>query len=157
MSISLTSTAFADGQPMPRQYTIDGKDISPPLSWSGLPEGAKSVALIMDDPDSPGAKPWVHWVIYDIPADAKGLDEGIPPQERPAAPAGALQGRNSWPSNNVGYRGPSPPSGLHHYHFKLYALDARGDLKSGLTKDELLKAMEGHILAMGRLVGTYKR
>ena len=157
--IKLTSAAFDDGQPMPAKYTADGEDVSPPLSWTDLPEGTKELALIMDDSD---AKGWVHWVIYKIPADAKGLDEGIPRTEALSAPAGALQGKNSWPDKsgekgNIGYRGPSPPSGVHHYHFKAYALDAKLDVKPRLTRDELFKAMAGHILATGELVGTYKR
>jgi len=156
MTITLTSTAFADGQPMPADYTADGKNISPPLSWDKLPEGARQLALIMDDPDS-GDDPWVHWVIYKIPADTKGLEEAVPKTETLSTPAGALQGRNSWRSNNIGYRGPSPPSGVHHYHFKIYALDARLDLKAGLGKKDLLKAMDGHILATGRLIGTYEK
>jgi len=157
MSITVTSSAFAEGQPMPRKYTADGQDVSPPLSWSGLPEKTKELALIMDDPDAPRPEPWVHWVIYKIPVTVKSLDEAIPRQERLAEPAGALQGKNSRPSGNIGYRGPSPPSGTHHYEFKLYALGAQLDVKPGLTKDELLKAMESRVLATGKLVGTYKR
>ncbi|MHC4984118.1 MAG: YbhB/YbcL family Raf kinase inhibitor-like protein [Planctomycetota bacterium] len=156
--MTIKSTAFADGEPIPRKHTGDGEDVSSPLSWSELPEGTKELALIMDDPDAPGAEPWVHWVIYKIPAEEKGLQEGLPTDQRLSAPAGALQGKNSWPSNNIGYRGPSPPAGrVHHYHFKLYALDSQLDLQPGLTKNELLKAMGDHVLASAELVGTYKR
>jgi Raf kinase inhibitor-like YbhB/YbcL family protein len=115
--------------------------------------------LIVDDPDAPIAEPWVHWVIYKIPGSATGLKEGIPRQEKLDDPKGALQGKNTWPSGNLGYRGPAPPRGhgVHHYHFKLYALDAELDLKPGLDKKALLAAMAGHILAQGELIGTFQR
>ena len=147
--LTITSTAFAAGQPVPKKYTGDGEDKSPPLSWSGVPAAAKELALIVDDPDAPTDEPWVHWVIYKIPASAKGLAEGDP--------AGAPQGKNSF--DNVGYGGPSPPPGhgTHHYHFKLYALGAPLAVQGGLDKKALLSAMSGHIIAQGELIGTYER
>ena len=113
--------------------------------------------MIVDDPDAPTAQPWVHWVIYKIPPDAAGLAEGIPADAQLTSPAGALQGRNT--SGDIGYHGPMPPPshGVHHYHFKLYALNTQVDLKPGADKQALLSAMEGHILAQGELVGTYQR
>ncbi len=155
--IEVTSKAFADGAAIPRRYTDDGEDLSPPLKWSGGPENTKSWALICDDPDAPRAEPWVHWVIYNIPADVSGLEEGIPPVEKPDKPTGAVQGRNSW--GTIGYRGPAPPrgSGPHHYHFRVYALDAELDLKPGLDKKALLRALNDHIVGQGELVGIYER
>ena len=158
MSIKVTSEAFSAGGEIPKQFTADGKDRSPPLAWSGVPEGAKELALICDDPDAPSKDPWVHWVIYGIPANTKSLAEGISRQARPESPAGAANGVNSWTSDNSGYRGPSPPKGkVHHYHFHIYALDAALDLKPGLDKNGLLAAMKGHILGEGELIGTYQR
>lgn len=160
MSIQLISPAFGDGEPIPKKYTGDGEDLSPPLNWSDLPEGTKQLALICDDPDAPTEQPWVHWVLYHIPPDVTSLPEGIPPTERLDRPQGAMQGKNSWPEGQtIGYRGPAPPAGhgTHHYHFRLYALDAELDLEPGISKARLLKAIEGHILAQGELVGTYER
>ncbi|NIP84815.1 MAG: YbhB/YbcL family Raf kinase inhibitor-like protein [Planctomycetales bacterium] len=159
MQITITSPAFEDGQPIPQKYTGDGQDRSPPLSWSHLPAGTKQLALICDDPDAPRAEPWVHWVIYQLPAKLDSLPEGVPQRERLEEPAGALQGANSWPSGQtIGYRGPAPPAGKpHRYYFKLYALDTQLDLKPGLGKEDLLRAMEGHILGEGQLMGTYRR
>ena len=152
----LQSEAFSQNQTVPRKYSGEGDDVSPPLTWSGLPDGTKELALIMDDPDAP-AGTWVHWVIYKIPADAEGLSEGISTSMQVSSPAGALQGKNSW--NKIGYGGPAPPPGhgLHHYHFKLYALDVKLNLDPGASKQALLGAMQGHILAQGELVGTYQR
>ncbi|RME38625.1 MAG: YbhB/YbcL family Raf kinase inhibitor-like protein [Planctomycetota bacterium] len=157
MSITVESPAFTNNEPIPRRYTGDGDDVSPQLTWSDVPVQAKELALIMDDPDAPTPQPWVHWVIYKIPAAALGLPEGVETTESPSVPVGALQGKNSW--GQIGYRGPAPPPGhgVHHYHFKLYALDKGLDAQPGLTKDELLSLMEGHILAQGELVGTYER
>lgn len=157
--LNVTSSAFQPGQPIPKRYTGDGEDVSPPLAWSGLPAGTKQLALICDDPDAPRDEPWVHWVIYAIPPETAGLPEGVPRTERLANPRGALQGRNSWPTNNLGYRGPAPPPahGPHRYFFKLYALDTALTLKPGLSKDELLGAIRGHVLAEGQLLGTYDR
>ena len=157
MAIQVTSTAFADGAAIPKKYTGDGEDVSPPLAWSGLPARTKELALICDDPDAPTAEPWVHWVIYKIPTDLPGLAEGIGKAARLKSPAAMLQGKNSW--SGVGYRGPKPPPdhGIHHYFFKLYALEARLSVESGLTKATLLKEMADHVLGQGQLVGTYLR
>jgi len=151
------STAFGQNETVPRRYTGDGEDISPPLSWSGVPEGAKELALIVDDPDAPTPQPWVHWVLYGIPAELRSLPERVLPSQRVSEPAGMLQGKNSW--NRIGYGGPAPPPGhgLHHYRFRLYALDIKLNLDPGDTKQALLEAMQGHILAQGELVGTYQR
>lgn len=159
MTIKITSDAFENGKPIPKKFTGEGPDVSPKLAWSGLPEGTKELALICDDPDAPQAEPWVHWVIYKIPATATGLSEGVPREPRLKEPAGALQGRNSWPKGNIGYLGPMPPPGhgTHHYHFKLYALKSPLDVDSGLDKTALLQEMKGLILAEGELMGTYKR
>ena len=157
--MEIKSPAFSSGQNIPRRYTGQGDDVSPALNWSALPDGTKELALICDDPDAPSPQPWVHWVIYKIPAAGGGLREALPRLAQLTQPAGALQGKNSWPSDNIGYRGPMPPPGhgLHHYHFKLYALDAALDLKPGMDKVALLKAMQGHILAQAELIGTYQR
>ncbi len=162
----LTSTAFDNGNEIPGKYTGAGQDISPPLSWSGTPAGTRSFALICDDPDAPSrAKPrpqgpWVHWVIYNIPADAAGLPAAIKRRAELDQPAGARQGKNDFGSDNVGYRGPLPPpgSGPHRYYFKLYALDQKLELASkDADKKALLAAMQGHILAEGQLMGTFER
>jgi Raf kinase inhibitor-like YbhB/YbcL family protein len=152
MSIKLTSTAFDEGGMIPAEYTCDGQNISPPLAWSGVPEGAKTLALIADDPDAPRGT-WVHWVVYQIPATEKGLPENVPPRE--TLDNGARAGTNDF--KKLGYGGPCPPSGTHRYFFKLYALDATLDLSSGATKDQLLKATEGHVVAEGQLMGRYQR
>ncbi len=152
MEIEVKSEAFEEGGMIPKKYTCDGEDASPPLSWTGVPEGTEALALICDDPDAPVGT-WVHWVIFNIPPDTTGLSENIPPER--VLESGARQGRNDF--GNIGYGGPCPPRGTHRYYFKLYALDKKVDLEPGATKDELLKAMEGHILAEGRLMGRYKR
>ena len=155
----LTSTAFAEGHPIPPKHTGDGEDLSPPLTWSAVPEGTKELALICDDPDAPRDEPWVHWVIYGIPANANALPEGVDRIDRPAEPAGAVQGRNSWPDGqNLGYRGPAPPKGKpHRYFFKLYALDAPLADQPAKTKEQLLTEMSGHVIGEGQLMGTYQR
>jgi Raf kinase inhibitor-like YbhB/YbcL family protein len=157
MSIQVTSDAFGPAEPIPRKYTEDGQDVSPPLKWSNVPARAKELALIMDDPDAPRPEPFVHWVIYKIPAGAAGLPEGIPPEVKLKAPAGALQGRNSF--KKIGYGGPAPPPGhgTHHYHFRVYALDQPLEVQGGLDKKGLLSAMSGHVIDQGELVGTYER
>jgi len=157
MTITVTSSAFGPNQPIPKKYTGEGVDVSPPLEFAGIPAEAKELALICDDPDAPRAEPWVHWVIYKIPPNTTALPEGVERTERPANVPGALQGRNDW--GTIGYRGPMPPPGhgVHHYHFKVYALDAPLDVGPGLSKAQLLKAMEGHIIAQGELIGTYER
>jgi Raf kinase inhibitor-like YbhB/YbcL family protein len=159
MTIQVTSSAFKQGGTIPKKHTGEGADVSPPLAWSGVPEGTKELVLICDDPDAPRGT-WVHWVIYKIPADAKGLPEGVTRKPKPADPAGALQGTNSWPEGeNMGYRGPMPPPGhgVHHYHFKVYALDTPLAADPGLDKPTLLTIIRGHILAEGELMGTYQR
>jgi len=157
MSLKIQSSAFPSGKPVPRKHTGDGEDVSPSLAWEGIPDGTKELALICDDPDAPTPEPWVHWVICKIPASATGLPENVAKTGKVAAPAGALQGKNSW--GKECYGGPSPPRGhgTHHYYFKLYALDAALNVSSGLTKAQLLAAMKGHIVAQGELVGTYQR
>ncbi len=159
MTIEITSTAFAHGQPIPKKYTGEGADVSPPLSWSGLPEGTREVALVCDDPDAPSEQPWVHWVIYKIPPEATNLPEGIPAKPRPISLPGVFQGSNSWPrGQNTGYKGPMPPPGRpHRYYFKLFALEAKLPVEPGLDKATLLQEIENHVLATGELVGTYER
>ncbi len=160
MTMSLSSSAFKNNEPVPRKYTEDGSDVSPPLAWQPGPAGTKEFALILDDPDAPSKEPWVHWVIYKIPGDVRTLKENVPPKPRPEDPPGAMQGRNSWPSGGtVGYRGPAPPvgHGTHHYQFRIYALDAALALEPEVDRAALERAMRGHILAEGRLVGTYGR
>ena len=160
MTMKIQSEAFAEGQPVPKVHTGDGRDTSPPLGWERVPEATAELALICDDPDAPTAEPWVHWVIYRIAADVRGLPEGVPPDSQLAEPISALQGLNSWPSGQtIGYRGPAPPPGhgVHHYHFKLYALDAALEVGPGLDKKALLDAITGHVLGQCELVGTYQR
>ncbi len=148
----LKSATFESGGWIPRQHTCDGKDVSPPLFWTGVPEKAVSLALIVDDPDAP-RKRFVHWVLYDLPASAAGLPERVPPGA--ALEQGGFQGANDF--GNVGYGGPCPPSGTHSYIFTLYALDTKLRLKSRATKEDVLRAAEGHILGEARLVGRYAR
>jgi len=152
MEIKITSSAFEDGGLIPAKYTCDGADISPPLQWETVPEGTKSIALIFDDPDAPMGT-WVHWVIFGLPAETRELEENIPPDE--TLPNGAKQGLSDF--GRIGYGGPCPPSGTHRYFFKIYALDTELDLAAGARKRDLLKAMEGHILGQGQLIGKYKR
>ena len=160
MSMTIQSSAFSDGQSIPRRHTGEGRDVSPALNWDGVPQIAKELVLICDDPDAPTAEPWVHWLIYNLPADSRSLPEHIPREDQVTDPILATQGCNSWPpGENLGYLGPMPPKGhgVHHYHFKLYALDACLNLLPGITKASLLKAMDGHILDKASLVGTYER
>jgi len=157
-TIQITSTAFEQGQPIPKKYSGDGENVSPPLAWSGLPEGTKELALICDDPDAPRADPWVHWVVYKIPATVKRLPEDFGGADtREKALAAVLEGRNSFDA--TGYGGPMPPPGhgRHRYNFKLYALDVPLQLESDVPKELLLQAMESHVLAEGQLMGTYER
>jgi Raf kinase inhibitor-like YbhB/YbcL family protein len=154
MSLILTSLAFAHMAAIPPKYTCQGADVSPPLSWSGVPAGAKSLALIVDDPDAPDpAAPkmtWVHWVLYNIPPTTSGLPEAVK-----TLPPGTLEGLNDW--QRTGYGGPCPPIGRHRYFHKLYALDiVLPDLKHP-TKAQLEKAMAGHVLAEAQLIGTYEK
>lgn len=152
MQIAITSKAFDEGSLIPSKYTCDGVDVSPPLRWDGIPEGAASIALICDDPDAPMGT-WVHWVLFNLPARAKELAENITTDE--TLTDGTRQGINDF--GKIGYGGPCPPSGTHRYFFKIYALDAQLDLAPGANKSQLLEAMEGHILAQGQLMGKYKR
>jgi hypothetical protein len=154
----LASSAFADGQHIPRKHTGDGADLSPPLSWSDPPAGTRELALIVDDPDAPTPEPWVHWVLYKIPAEAARLPEGVAPALYPGNLLGACQGRNSWPKG-IGYRGPAPPKGhgVHRYFFKLFALSEPISLEAGAQKSELLKAISGRVLAQATLMGRYER
>lgn len=152
-TLQLTSTAFADGGSIPAKYTCDGENVSPPLAWGEPPAGTRSFALICDDPDAPIGV-FTHWVIFNIPPGIRQLEEAVPPQEKLAN--GALQGKNGF--FKTGYRGPCPPKGSpHHYRFTVYALDTMLDLKPGVSKNDLLEAMTGHILAQGQLIGIYQR
>jgi len=152
--MKLTSNAFAPNGEIPTAYTCEGRDVAPPLAWSGLPEGTQTLALIADDPDAPDpAAPkmtWVHWVLYDIPASAAGLAQGATD-----LPAGTREGLNDW--KRTGYGGPCPPVGRHRYFFKLYALDTSLSFAQPPTKQQLEQAMKGHVLAHAELVGTYAR
>ncbi|MHC4264873.1 MAG: YbhB/YbcL family Raf kinase inhibitor-like protein [Planctomycetota bacterium] len=152
MEIKVISSAFEEGGMMPSKYTCDGQDISPPLQWDGVPDGTKSIALISDDPDAPMGT-WIHWVLYNLPADTRQLEEDITSDE--VLPNGAKQGTTDF--GGIGYGGPCPPSGTHRYFFKVYALDTQVEPAPGATKEQLLTAMEGHILAQGQLMGKYKR
>ena len=153
VTMKLSSSAFASGGAIPVKYTCEGENSSPPLAWSGVPQGTKSIALVCDDPDAPGGT-WVHWVLYDLPPTTNELTEKLAPT--PSLPNSGKQGTNSF--EKIGYGGPCPPPGKgHHYLFKLYALDSTIALKPGATKVELLGAMEHHVLGEGRLVGTYQR
>lgn len=152
MGFILSSTVFAEGNPIPQKYSCDGEDISPPMQWTDPPEGTMSFALIADDPDAPVGT-WVHWVLYNLPANINSLPEAFPSDADLAD--GSKNGENSW--RRLGYGGPCPPSGTHRYFFKLYALDLILDMTAGATKEQLLQAMEGHILAETELMGTYTR
>ena len=150
--MEIKSSAFKEGESIPAKYTCDNLDISPPLEWSEGPAGTKTFAIICDDPDAPKGT-WVHWVMYNIPSDLLKLPENTPKSE--TLINGARQGKTDFGS--IGYGGPCPPSGTHRYYFKVYALDYAPDYKSVITKKELLKLMEGHILDEGQLMGRYKR
>ncbi|MGD2270059.1 MAG: YbhB/YbcL family Raf kinase inhibitor-like protein [Desulfobacterales bacterium] len=152
MEIKITSSAFSEGGMIPKRYTCDSEDVSPDLAWSGIPQGTKSIALICDDPDAPMGT-WVHWVLFDLPAESTELPAAIPSDN--TLSSGAVHGKNDF--GRLGYGGPCPPGGTHRYYFKLYALDTQLNLGSGITKNQLLDAMEGHILAQGQLMGKYKR
>jgi Raf kinase inhibitor-like YbhB/YbcL family protein len=157
MTLSIQSEAFQSQGAIPGRHSGDGEDLSPPLSWSGLPPQTRELALIVEDWDAPGAKPWVHWVIYKIAPTETGLAEGVHVKPVPSFPAGCRQGKNSW--GTIGYRGPAPPRGHgpHHYRFRLLAIDAPLDVPAGLDRIALLKAMEGHLVGEAELVGTYER
>jgi Raf kinase inhibitor-like YbhB/YbcL family protein len=150
--LKLTSSAFKEGEAIPRGYTCNGANVSPPLEWTGMPKTAKTIAIIADDPDAP-AGTWVHWVVYNLPAEGLGLIENTPQTE--TLNGGGLQGKNDF--GKIGYGGPCPPSGTHRYFFKFYVLDSELPLKSGATKAEVEKAMEGHIAGQAQLMGKYHR
>lgn len=156
MTLTIASPAFGDGETIPAKYTCDGANVSPPLKWNGVPEGAQSLVLIVEDPDAPDPKApqriWNHWILYNLPADTRGLGEAVSDAELPAS---TLQGLNDW--KRTGYGGACPPIGRHRYFHTLYALDRMlPDLKRP-SRTKLDKAMQGHILAQAELIGTYKR
>jgi Raf kinase inhibitor-like YbhB/YbcL family protein len=162
--VDLGSPSFKEGERIPVRNTRDGANLSPALTWLGLPERTSSVALICDDPDAPDAAPFVHWIIYNVPpaqraegTEMVGLSEGISQGTSPAEVEGAVQGKNSF--GTIGYDGPEPPHGhgLHHYHFTLYALDTVLDAQEGMTRLELFDDMRGHVIGIGETVGTYSR
>ena len=154
MTLTLRSDAFEHQGSIPAKHTCEGADVSPALRWSGVPQGTRSLVLIVDDPDAPDPKAprmtWVHWLLYDLPADATGLPEGVA-----RLPAGTREGVNDW--RRTGYGGPCPPIGRHRYFHKLYALDTvLGDLGTP-TKARLEEAMQGHVIAQAELIGTYQK
>ena len=154
--MQISSPAFRNGESIPPRYTCDAEDISPALAWSDIPAGTRSLALIVDDPDAPDpAAPkmtWVHWVLFNLPPDSKGLPEAVPSS---ALPPGTVEGINDW--KRTGYGGPCPPIGRHRYYFKLYALDSVLPVNRPLTKPQLLELMQGHLLDEAVLMGTYQR
>jgi hypothetical protein len=153
MALTLTSPTFESGDPIPAQYTCEGENVSPPLSWRYGPEGTESLALVCEDPDAPGGT-FIHWVLYDIPADMDGLPEDVPPDTRLSW--GGAQGRNDF--GNVGYGGPCPPTGeTHRYYFRLYALDESLDLPPGATRHQLVSRIQDHVLEQAELIGRFSR
>jgi Raf kinase inhibitor-like YbhB/YbcL family protein len=154
---TVKSSAFEPEASIPKRHTGDGDDVSPALSWSEPPAGTAELALVVDDPDAPSPEPWVHWVLYKIPPRLRALPEGILPTRSVTSPAGLLQGKNSW--GTIGWKGPAPPRGhgLHHYHFRLYALDAALPDRAGLEVRELRAAMRKHVLGEARITGLYQR
>lgn len=151
--MKLTSSAFADGELIPARYTADGENVSPPLRWTGAPGNTKSFALICDDPDAPRGT-WLHWVLFDLPADCTGLPEGVPTSGE--LPGGGRQGKNDF--RRSGYGGPSPPPGKpHRYYFRLYALDGPLNLAQGCSRADVETAMQGHLVASAVLMGRYGR
>ena len=157
--ILVESPSMASGETMPRDYTPDGRNLSPPITWDNLPEGTREIAVVCSDFGAGNPPPWVHWIIYRIPATASGLPAGLPilsETPMPSELAGAIQGLNGW--RRPYYRGPAPPGGTPHlYHFTVYALDEALGLEPGLTRQGLLKAMEGHIIGQGDIVPVYER
>ena len=153
MSLEISSPVFSPGEMIPKKFTCDGPDVSPKLTWNDPPSGTQSWALIVDDPDAPVGT-WVHWVLFDLPRETRELAEGVAKQEQLSS--GARQGRNDF--GKIGYGGPCPPAGNpHRYFFKLYALDTKLNLRTGATKADVEKAMKGHIVAQGELLGRYGR
>jgi Raf kinase inhibitor-like YbhB/YbcL family protein len=154
--LKVTSAAFDDKGRIPAKFTADGANISPPLAWSNIPRSAKSLALILEDPDAPRGEPWVHWLIYQIPASVQSLPEGIAPRPMLQTPVSALQGANTW--GHTGYGGPQPPKGRpHQYHFRLFALDTQLEITAGLTRQELMAAIKDHVIGTGEAIGIYER
>lgn len=155
-TIEMQSTVFQENEMIPQRYSGEGQNVSPPLSWSNLPPETKELALVIEDPDAP-AGPFIHWVIYNIPPNLKRLPENVEKSPQPDEPEGVLQGKNS--TGKIGYTGPMPPPGhgIHHYHFRLFALDKKLNLKSGLSRNDLMKQISDHIIAEGDLVGLYER
>ena len=158
-TLVVESPTLKADQAIPRDYTADGRNVSPPLTWRNVPAGAKELAVVLEDPDAGNPPPFVHWVLYKIPPTAGGVPENVPfePEAKmPASIAGAIQGVSGF--RRPIYRGPAPPPGkVHHYHFVVFALDANLDLKPGLTRAELLDAIKGHVIGQGELVATYER
>lgn len=156
MALTLTSPSFVNNGEIPTTYTCESSDLSPPLNWSGAPDGTRSFALIVDDPDAPDPRApkmtWVHWVLYNLPPESRGLEEGVGKRN---LPPGTREGLNDW--KRSGYGGPCPPIGRHRYFFKLYALDAVLPDLGGPTKAQLERAMQGHILDRAELIGTYEK
>lgn len=152
MTLKVTSPDFTAGGAIPKQFTCDGADISPALSWNDPPAGAQSFSLIADDPDAPVGT-WVHWVLFDLPPNVRSLSQNVPKTGQ--LESGARQGMNDF--DKIGYGGPCPPRGTHRYFFKLYALDTKLNLKAGATKKEVERAQQGHVLAQGEYMGRYSR
>lgn len=152
MDFKLSSPVFSPGGKIPRRYTCDGEDVSPPLEWTDSPAGTSSFALIMDDPDAPRGT-WLHWVLFDLPASTRGLGESVPATPKPAG--GGTHGKNSWGRSDYG--GPCPPSGTHRYFFRLYALGGALGLPAGAALEQVRRAMEGRVLEEAELMGTYTR
>ena len=151
--LQLTSSSFQAEGNIPSQFTCEGKDISPELTWKSAPSGTKSFALILHDPDAPRSGGFTHWVVYNLPADVTHIAQGAPNTEK--LPGGGVQGRNDF--GQIGYGGPCPPSGTHRYYFYLYALDTELNLQPGSTKEDVEKAMKGHVLEKTELMGRYKK
>ena len=145
-TMTVSSPAFKNGEAIPEKYSAYGANVSPPLQWSGAPKDTVTYALVVEDPDAPGSAPFVHWVLYNIAGSAQGMGEGMPP-------VGAVPGKNG--TGSLGYFGPKPPSGVHHYHFKLFALSKVLTLGPGATRDALMKQISGITLARGELTGTF--
>ncbi len=156
MGLEIRSPAFSHNEKIPTRFTCEGKDISPALAWSGIPAGTQSLVLIVDDPDAPDPaapqRTWVHWVLYNLPPDSKGLSEGVTSGK---LPEGTREGLNDW--KRTGYGGPCPPIGRHRYFHKLYALDSLLDIPERPTKSQVLEAMKGHILEEAEMIGTYQK
>jgi Raf kinase inhibitor-like YbhB/YbcL family protein len=156
-TLSVSSEMFAEGDQIQKKYTADGQNVSPRLNWFGVPPTAKSLALLVEDPDAPTPNPYVHWIAYNLAAYVPGISEAIPPNDHIFQPLEMVQGKNS--ALKIGYTGCAPPKGdsPHHYHFQLFALDRMLDIGAGAGRSALLKAMKGHVLAKGEVVGTYQR